>query len=509
MAGLFAFTPVVVLLVSALAAFVIFLLPEQAQRARTRVNLVAASLKLLLVLSIVPFIFESTYPAIGWHLLPGVRLELRIDSLSALFALLSALLWLATTIYAIGYLKGAQHQRRFFGFFSLCVTATVGIAFSGNLITFVVFYELLTLVTYPLVAHHGTPAALRAARTYLAYALTGGLLVLVGTVALHTFAGTTDFANGGNAGVAEFAASRPVVASVVFWVLVTGLGVKAALVPLHGWLPTAMVAPAPVSALLHAVAVVKAGAFGLVRVVDDVFGVGVARGLGVLDPLLIWASITILYGSFRALTQEDLKKRLAFSTVSQVSYITLGLAMFGVVATTGGVVHLFHQGITKITLFFCAGLFAERLGAKTVTSLTGLGRRMPWTSLAFTIGAFGMIGLPPLAGFVSKWTLAQGALVADRPWVVGVLVVSAGLNAAYFLPIVYRLWAPPADAAPALTPDGGAVLRGGLAPRPWAFELMLWPAVVTAVLAVAAGLLAGMPFSPLDFATLIAERSYP
>lgn len=497
MTGLFALAPAVILAVSAVTAVVIFLLGEQAVRARTRLNLVGATLKLALVAAVVPFVFDQNYPALGWEMVPGVRLELRIDTLSVFFALLSALLWLATTIYAIGYLNGGRHQRRFFGFFSLCVTATVGIAFSGNLVTFVVFYELLTLVTYPLVAHAATPQALKAARTYLTYALTGGLLVLVGTVALHTFAGGSDFASGGNAMVAEFAANRPLVATVVFWVLITGLGVKAALVPLHGWLPTAMVAPAPVSALLHAVAVVKAGAFGLVRVVDDVFGVDVARDLGVLDPLLVWAAITILYGSIRALTQSDLKRRLAFSTVSQVSYITLGLAMYGVVATTGGVVHLFHQGITKITLFFCAGLYAERLGVKTVDALAGMGRRMPWTSVAFTVGAFGMIGLPPLAGFISKWTLAQGALAADRAWVVGVLVLSAALNCAYFLPLVYRIWAPMRET------------RTEPLSRPLPFALMLWPAVTTAVLAVSAGLFAEMPYAPLDFAGRIAQRSYP
>ena len=497
MTSVLVFAPVIVLAVSAFTAVGIFFLPESAVRARTRLNIIAAVAKFALVIALVPVVFDQNYPAVGWELLPGVRLELRIDTFSVLFALLSAMLWLLTTIYAVGYLSGGQHQRRFFGFFSLCVTATVGIAFAGNLVTFVVFYELLTLVTYPLVAHSGSPAALKAARIYLGYALTGGLLVLVGTVALHTFAGASDFTGGGSAAVAVLAETQPVVAIVVFWVLVAGLGVKAALVPLHGWLPTAMVAPAPVSALLHAVAVVKAGAFGIVRVVADVFGVATARDLGVLDPLLVWATVTILYGSLRALTQTDLKKRLAFSTVSQVSYITLGIAMFGVVATTGGVVHLFHQGITKITLFFCAGLYAEHVGVRTVDALAGMGRRMPWTSVAFTVGAFGMIGLPPLAGFISKWVLAQGALAADRDWVVGVLVLSAALNCAYFLPLVFRIWSP----QPATATD--------IPPLTRSFHVMLWPAVVTAVLVIWAGLFASMPFAPLDFAWLIAQRSYP
>lgn len=495
--NLIAALPVIVLLVSALAAVWIMLLPEEATRIRNGVGVGAAALKLVLLLALIPWVLEGDYPAMGWEMLPGIRLELRVDSLSILFALLSGILWLATTIYAIGYLRNSTNQRRFFAFFSLCVTATVGIAFAGNLVTFVVFYEMLTLVTYPLVSHYGTPESLKAARAYLFYALTGGLSVLTGTVLLQNLAGSTTFETGGTEAVQHYAAEHPGMALVILGLLVAGFGVKAALVPLHGWLPLAMVAPAPVSALLHAVAVVKAGAFGLVRTVTDLFGVEVVHGLGALDPLLVWASVTILYGSVRALSQQDLKRRLAFSTVSQVSYITLGLAMFAPLATVGGVVHLFHQGITKIILFFCAGLFAERLGAKTISSLTGLGSRMPWTSAAFTVGAFGMIGLPPLAGFISKWTLAQGALQADRDWVVLVLVLSALLNCLYFLPIVLRLWWPPRGWEP----------TGEL--QPLALRTMLLPTVAVAVLSVAAGAFAGLPLSPLGWAELITARSHP
>lgn len=501
--ALYPFVPVLAVAISAVAAVVILVLPEDARRVRTTVNLTAALAKLGLLLAVVPFVFSGVYPAIGWDLLPGLRLELRADALSMLFALLGSILWLATTIYAIGYLRDDPHQRRFFSFFSLCVTATVGIAFAGNLVTFVVFYELLTLVTYPLVSHAGTPAALKAARAYLSYALTGGLLVLTGTVLLRLAAGTTAFEAGGTDAVAEYAATHPVRSVAILALLLVGLGVKAALVPLHGWLPLAMVAPAPVSALLHAVAVVKAGAFGIVRVVADLFGVEVVSRLGVLDVLLVWACVTILYGSLRALRATDLKERLAFSTVSQVSYITLGMAMVSATATVGGLVHLFHQGITKIVLFFCAGLFAERWGAISIASLAGLGRRMPWTSAAFTIGAFGMIGLPPLAGFVTKWTLAQGALNADRPWVVAVLVASAALNCGYFLPVVIRLWWPPTDGADAEADAaaGAAVAEA----RPIALKAMLIPTVLVALLSIVAGMFAGLEFSPLGAAEQIVR----
>jgi multicomponent Na+:H+ antiporter subunit D len=282
--------------------------------------------------------------------------------------------------------------------------------------------------------------------------------------------------------------------------LLAGLGVKAALVPLHGWLPLAMVAPAPVSALLHAVAVVKAGAFGIVRVVYDVYGVEFAEGQGLLTVLVVLASITILYGSVKALSQDGLKKRLAYSTVSQVSYIALGASILGPIATIGGVVHLVHQGIMKITLFFCAGNYAETLGVHRVSEMNGVGRRMPWTTLAFTIGALGMIGIPPIAGFVSKWYLGLGAAHAGMEWVLLILAASSLLNAGYFLPILFRAWfKPPPDDWPSEHIRAGRLETMGA---------LLWPPVITAGLSVAAGLFAASELSPLAWATLIARREY-
>ncbi|MDZ5077418.1 complex I subunit 5 family protein [Nesterenkonia sp. HG001] len=487
--------PLVMVLLSLAAAALIFPLPEHRGRLRATVNLTAAVLKVLLIVALVPpVVADGARPEVSMPFLPGIDLVLRADPLALFFAGLSAVLWLLTTVYAIGYLKGSPHRSRFFGFFSLCVTATVGISFSGNLITFLVFYELLTVATYPLVAHRGTPQALHAARLYLRYTLSGGLAVLIGVVWLTMYAGPADFAEGGAESVTELAAASPGTATLIFVLLVGGLGVKAALFPLHGWLPQAMVAPAPVSALLHAVAVVKAGVFGIVRVVDDVYGIEVTAALGVLTPLLLVASFTILYGSYQALRQTDLKRRLAYSTVSQVSYVTLGITMMDVTATAGGVVHLVHQGIMKITLFFCAGLFAEVLGVHRIEDTRGLGRRMPLTSAAFTVGAFGMIGLPPTAGFISKWQLGEGALASPHPWVLGVLVLSSLLNAAYFLPIVLRLWAP--EPVQAEGRDRGRVHE----PAP-----LVVPAMITAGFTLLVGLAASVPFAPLRVAEYIAE----
>jgi len=321
--------------------------------------------------------------------------------------------------------------------------------------------------------------------------------LLLGVVWLWSSVGSLDFTQGGFLGSVDPRQHRSLV--VVFTLMMVGVGVKAAIVPLHGWLPTAMVAPAPVSALLHAVAVVKAGAFGVVRIVYDVFGVEFCSTLGVTGPLAVAAAVTILYGSIRAAYQDDLKRRLAFSTVSQVSYIILGTAILGPIATTGGIVHLVHQGLMKITLFFCAGNLAETLEIHRVSEMNGVGRRMPWTMAAFTVGAFGMIGVPPTAGFISKWYLATGAAAADQPWFILVLVLSSFLNAAYFLPIVYAVWfKPPAGRPPAVRRFGPFETR----------LTLLVPPLVTAFLIIATGLLADVPFSPLDWAKLIVAREY-
>jgi len=489
--------PLLIVTSSLLPGLLIFFLPEERVATRTTLNLAGALLKLVLVGVMVWGVFHGHHYEARLPLLPGLDLVLRAGPMSMLFVVLSSGLWLLTTIYAIGYLEGAPHRSRFFGFFSLCVTATVGVALAGNLITFLLFYELLTLATYPLIVHRGTEVARQAGRTYLIYTIAGGALLLVGTVWLYGLAGSLEFTHRGF--VAGLIDTHRVPLIIIFVLLIAGLGVKAALVPFHGWLPQAMVAPAPVSALLHAVAVVKAGAFGIVRVVNDVYGVEVAANLGVTGPLAVLAAITIIYGSARALFQDDLKRRLAFSTVSQVSYIALGVAVVGPIATIGGLVHLVHQGVMKITLFFCAGNFAETLGIHKISEMNGVGRRMPWTMAAFTIGALGMIGVPPLAGFITKWYLGLGALEAGQNWVIFILAGSSLLNAGYFLPILYAAWF---KAPPAAWPDERFYGRGETA---WA---LLAPPVLTALLTLAVGLLASTPFSPLQWARFITTLEY-
>ncbi len=497
MAALFQALPLLTLSTSMVAAVLIFLLREPRQRARTTVNIAAAIVKLLLIAAMLDGIRRGETFEMRWAIGGGFELLLIADALSLLFMTLSALLWLATTVYAIGYLEDSPYRARFFGFFSLCVAATMGIAMAGNLFTFFVFYELLTLSTYPLVAHRGTPDALRGAAIYLCYTLGGGVLLLAGIVLLESVNGPVAFVAGGSLG--DLAEMQALHAQVAFWLLVAGIGVKAALVPLHGWLPIAMVAPAPVSALLHAVAVVKAGAFGLVRVIFDVYGHSATVLLQLAEPLAWLAAVTIIYGSLRALMQSDIKKRLAYSTVSQVSYITLGVALGGPVVAVGGLVHLVHQGLMKVTLFFCAGNWAETLGIKRVEDLDGVGQRMPWTGAAFTVGALGMIGVPPVAGFITKWYLGTGAVQVGHYWVIVVLAASTLLNAAYFLPLLHRIW---------FRKPGGVWQEHFTGLRSETRGMLLWPTVFVAVCALLAGLFAAAAMSPLDWAELIVLQGY-
>ena len=489
--------PLLLVASSLLPGLVIFCLDEGSVRLRSALNLLGAGAKLVLVAVMIWGVAGGTSYRVAFPLLPGIHFSLRADPLALLFVTLSAQLWFLTTVYAIGYLENSPNRSRFFGFFSLCVTATVGVAMAGNLLTFLIFYELLTLSTYPLVVHRGTAAARRAGNRYLVYTIGGGALLLLGAAWLHALTGTLEFTPRGF--LAETPAEQRAALSAIFVLLIAGVGVKAALVPLHGWLPQAMVAPAPVSALLHAVAVVKAGAFGIVRIVYDVYGVEFAAGLGLTDGLALVAAVTIIYGSLRAIAQVDLKRRLAFSTVSQVSYIALGVAIVGPLASIGGIVHLVHQGLMKITLFFCAGNYAETLGIHRIDELDGVGRRMPWTTVAFTIGAAGMIGLPPVAGFISKWYLGLGALEAGAGWAVWVLAGSSALNAAYFLPLLYRAWFRPSpEAWPAERHFGRAETRLAL----------LLPPLVTAALALASGLFASIPYSPQEWAALVVNREF-
>ncbi|MCA9576078.1 MAG: proton-conducting transporter membrane subunit [Polyangiales bacterium] len=368
-------------------------------------------------------------------MLPGVPLMFRVEPLGMLYALVAAGLWPITSAYAAGYLRDhhEQHQTRFFVCFALSIFAALGIAFAGNLGTLFVFYEVLTLATFPLVTHAQTPEAQRAGRIYLGILMGTSVCFLLLAITFTYYAtGTLDFVPGGILRGRVATSSLPLLLAL----FVYGCG-KAALMPLHRWLPNAMVAPTPVSALLHAVAVVKAGVFAILKIVVYVFGLDLLRDTGASDWLMGMASITILLASLIAFTKDNLKARLAYSTISQLAYIVLGAAMVTPDAVVGGGLHIAAHAMGKITLFFCAGAIIVTAHKTEVSELDGLGRKMPITMAAFFVGALSIIGLPPTGGSWSKWLLALGA-VEQSPVLVGVLMLSSLLGIGYLLPIPLR-----------------------------------------------------------------------
>jgi formate hydrogenlyase subunit 3/multisubunit Na+/H+ antiporter MnhD subunit len=438
--------PLAAVLVSALA-IVPILLSGHRPNLREGWTLLAAVTGLGVVASMVPGVLAGTvYVTELGTFVPGVAFTLRADPLGVLFGLLASLLWLVTSFYSIGYMRGlSEHdQTRYFAAFAGSVSAAVGVAFAANLLVLFVFYELLTVATYPLVAHDETAEARAAGRKYLAYTFGGGVAVLAGAILVFWATGTTAFTPGG---IADLAAADPVLARLAFALLAAGFGVKAALMPLHSWLPDAMVAPTPVSGLLHAVAVVKSGVFGIARVILDVYGPGMVTDLGVGVALAAVATLTLVVASVIALRQDNLKRRLAFSTVSQLSYIVLGLAVLNPWSLVGGLLHIPAHAFMKLTLFFCAGALHVETHTDDISNMAGIGRRMPLTMLAFGVASLGMAGIPLVAGFVSKYFLLIGTVSAGDVVFTGALLVSGILNIAYFWPVVYTAFFESPDAA--------------------------------------------------------------
>ncbi len=363
-----------------------------------------------------------------------------------LFALLASFLWVVTSVYSIGYLRSHHEWRQtsFYSYFAVALGSTMGIAFAGNLFTLFIFYELLTLSTYPLVTHAGDDAAREGGRMYLGYLLgTSVILLLLALVWTWSLTGTLDFRPGGILnGVVT-----PGIAGILLVLFVFGIG-KAAVMPFHLWLPAAMVAPTPVSALLHAVAVVKAGVFTILKVAVYIFGIDFLAEIPATEWLMYVAAATILLAALVALRQDNLKLRLAWSTISQLSYIVLCALLVTPLGIVGGGLHIVMHAFAKITLFFCAGAILIATRKTDISEMNGIGRRMPWTMGAFAVGALSMIGVPPTAGFVSKWYILLGAIEAQQMFAVGVIVASTLLNAAYFLPIVYAAFFRMPDSTP-------------------------------------------------------------
>lgn len=417
---------------------------------REAVTLVTAGfLFWLVVVNLLPMVLDGARPE--WRaveVVGGVAIAFQIEPLGMLFGGIASTLWIVNSIYSIGYMRGNGEPRQtpFYICFAIAIASAVGIAFSANLLTLFLFYEILTVSTYPLVAHKGNDEAKSKARVYIVLLMaTSMILLLPAIVWTWVAAGTVDFASGG---ILAGAGLSALALTVMYTIYVYGIG-KAALMPVHFWLPAAMVAPTPVSALLHAVAVVKAGVFCVVKITVYVFGLDLLRETGASQVVAYIAGATVITASLVALTQDNLKKRLAYSTVSQLSYVVMAAAVATPAAIIGAAFHILAHAVSKITLFFGAGCVYTAAHLTEVSQLNGIGRKMPITMGAFLIGTVSIIGLPPLIGVWSKWWIGIGAAEGDQNWVIAVLMVSSLLNVAYLMPILSRaFFRPLPDAEP-------------------------------------------------------------
>ncbi|MCF8476240.1 MAG: monovalent cation/H+ antiporter subunit D family protein [Pseudolabrys sp.] len=454
---------------------------------RETVTLTTAAALCLIVFSLLGPVMNGARPTMQIiQVVPGLDVAFKVEPLGMLFALVAASLWIVNSIYSIGYMRANNEPRQtgFYVCFAVALGSTIGIAFAKNLFTLFLFYEALTISTYPLVTHKRSADAVRAGRIYLLLLLgTSLLLFLPAIIGTWALAGTLDFTPGG---ILTGKAGAPVI-GVLLALFVFGIG-KAAVMPLHFWLPAAMVAPTPVSALLHAVAVVKAGVFTILKVAVLIFGVDLLASTGQSGWLTLVAGTTVIAASLVALRQDNLKRRLAYSTISQLSYIVLGVAILTPISFVGAAMYIAAHAFSKITLFFAAGAIHTAAHYTEISELDGIGRRMPWTMGAFTVGVLGMIGVPPAATFLGKWFLLTGAMQSANWLAVTIIVISTVLNACYFLPIVYRAFF---REAPAGHPHGEAP----------------WPMVV-ALTATAAGTIGIFFFSSIPFtlATLMMGR---
>lgn len=446
-------------------------------------SLTGAVLTFISVALLVPHILAGgSFSYTLFELWPGIAVKLQVDALGLLFAGTASFLWILASIYCVGYMRGLNEhaQTRFYVCYAVSVGAALGGAFSGSLFTLYLFYEIVSIFTYPLVMHHQDEEGYEGAQKYIVYLMfTSKAFLLPAMAIIYVQCGTLDFALGDIAsGIFPADASRWMV--VVSYILLFFGFAKAGVMPLHSWLPSAMVAPTPVSALLHAVVVVKIGVFSICRIMLSVYGVDLLAdtGLGLITAYFV--SFTIITASIIALTKTNLKARLAYSTVSQLSYIILGVAMLTPNSITGGLIHIANHGFAKITLFFAAGCIYVVTQKKDIREMAGLGFAMPLTMLAFALASLSMIGVPPVSGFVTKWYLALGTMDINNLILLSVLMVSSLLNAGYFVPVILTAY----FGKPA---EGAVAVAGSLETRPLIL-LMVVPLLITGAISVAIGI---------------------
>ena len=431
--------PLIPIIIVLITSFLI-LFSRKRENLREFWSIAGSILTFISVAAMIPAVWEGnrivyTLSSIA----PGISINFRMDGLSLVFGIISSFLWIFATFYNIGYMRSLKEhaQTRYYMCFAVAILGAQGVSYSGGLFSLYLFYEMITLFTYPLVAHHQDEEGYAGGKKYMVYLMgTSKGLLLPAVVLTYVMTGTLDFSDNITTGIFTNGADS-IWITVTYVLFIFGFA-KAAIMPLHNWLPSAMVAPTPVSALLHAVAVVKAGVFCIVRVMLSVFGTGILNDLHLGLYTAYFVSITILLASVIALTKDDLKARLAYSTVSQLSYVILGAALLDRSGVLGGIIHIANHGFSKITLFFCAGAIFVATHKKKISDLDGIGYAMPFTMAAFAIASLSMIGVPPVAGFVTKWHLLNGAMEIHNIAIVVILMISTILNAGYFVPITIR-----------------------------------------------------------------------
>ena len=428
---------IILTIIIPLAGVPLILLSRNSPNLREFITILTASIlfltNLLLTINTLEHSESKTFVIVNFF--PGGSVQLTPEPLGLIFGLIASGLWIVTSIYSIGYMRGKneKNQTRFYCFFALAIAATMGVAYAGNLITLFIFYEALSLSTYPLVTHHQSESAKQGGRTYLGVLLTTSVVFfLFGIIWIWSITGTTEFVSGG---ILENEIN-PYLTGILMLLFIFGIG-KAGVMPFHRWLPAAMVAPTPVSALLHAVAVVKAGVFSVLKITVYTFGVENLSSNGASEFAMYLAAITIVAASIIALKQNNIKKMLAYSTVSQLSYIVLAAMIVSSNSIIGSTLHIASHAFGKITLFFCAGAIYVASGKTEISQLKGIGKTMPLTMAAFLIGSLSIIGLPPTGGFISKWYILLGAIQQEEFIILLVLIISTLLSVAYLLPVIY------------------------------------------------------------------------
>jgi multicomponent Na+:H+ antiporter subunit D len=425
-----------------LIVVIFIMLSRNKPNARTSWSLVAAVIKFFIVASMIPAIWAGNRIEYTlFQILPGVSVKFGVDAFGMVFALVASFLWIFAVFYSMGYMRSLKEhaQARFDACFALALFGAVGGAMAGNFFTLYLFYEIVSICTYPLVAHHQDQEGYDGARKYIVYLTTTAKgFILPAMILTYVICGTLEFPDNINTGIFP-ADANPVLVTILFACCILGFA-KNGVMPFHNWLPGAMVAPTPVSALLHAVAVVKIGVFATTRVMLYVFGVDTMARLNLGIPTAYFVSFTILTASIIALSKDNLKARLAYSTVSQLSYIILGAALLTTSGMQGGIIHIANHAFAKITLFFCAGAIYVATHKKNISEMSGLGRTMPFTFAAFAIASLSMIGAPPVAGFVTKWKLLIGAMAmpSHSMGIMLILLASTLLNVGYFAPVAYK-----------------------------------------------------------------------